>query len=1020
MSRARTRRCKYFLQGHCSHGDNCSYIHQVEFSGALRSPTDAQLQAPAVGTPRSDGKQQRSAHRPDPRPHPAGPSSNIANRPQGSQSVIPAHGAATSPQTRSRPKKGEIPCHAWKNGNCPKGAKCWYGHDPQVQEAERLRREHAARAAEQAEAIRTEQAALQAAELERQREAALARRAEQDAVQRVHQMELEARKVEIRRREAAHTIQRIVLGSSLVTFSAGISIKEVVAGFQSCRIQIKNLPRDATHGEIIELFTQQGVDPARLFIAGTKELADGHMEATLITTSEEGGAIAVGLEDIEFRQERLHFEVAENRRDGGMGNSAQNCDTLTMSWRAPSASAVVTFQSVTEAMAKMKVLNRQICSGRRVRVDMNQPPPGVPRGPSWQHAIRISGLPRLISLEAVQTFAGSLLVKFLKPISYDIDEALRRLKQDVEVAAGLGCTKSFDVVARDDIEGNMSVKASFFSWEVAKRVEESFVGKRLFYLANCFLRLRVPDPLQYILSVPIQQYQAQKRAWDSLTESANNKTAYIRVFPNQNTGKVQIKVLGEDKKAVGSLKVRVESLASGQLVASGEQLVASCWHKSFKSTTGTQFLHSLFTRTGAYARADWKLCVVKVYGDHNAVDRAREAVKAEVDRLNSLEWSVFLKKESIRFFVQRGIAALKESLGEDNATLNISPRVCKVVIKGGEEARCILNRLIEESLEEANSIPRGIQGETCPICSDEISHPVTLGCDHTYCMGCLRHYISTASDSFPLICLGNEATCRTPIPIPTIESFLPVPQYHQLLETAFLRYIEQHPREFKYCRTADCTQVYRSSTAGTAMTCPSCFLSICSSCDEEAHVGMSCADSRLQNDPGEQERRNEEWAVANGVKRCPTCSVWIEKIEGCNHMHCKLCDSHICWICLRVFPREQIYAHLEAAHGGAFIVPPEQPPVQNIVVQNNWNAAVRRNHVEELPNEPDRDRARLIPLQRAEDARRRQLEVNAYQYRQQEFAYQERVREQQQRDRQQAAATAAPRERESGWGCIVM
>ncbi|KAJ7491243.1 hypothetical protein FB451DRAFT_1080157 [Mycena latifolia] len=1011
MSEART--CKFFAKGRCSYGDTCKFIHQADVRTSLQV---------------SSKKRNPTVPESAPRPDAAGSSSPTG---RAASSIQPTaqrgrDGVPTSPQTRA--KRGEIPCRAWKDGGCSSGAKCWFGHDPQVQEAERLRREHAARAVEQAETKRREHAA----EMERQRTARLARLAEQEAVQRARQIELEARKAETRRREAAHTIQHIVLGSSLVTFSAGISIQEVVAGFESCRIQIQNLPGDATHSEIKALFTQQGVDPTRLFITGTKALPDGHLEATLITTSEEGGAIAVGLEDIEFRQERLHFEMAGNGRFGEMGNSARNCDTLWLSWRAPSSCAIVTFQSVDDASAKIKVLNRRVCAGRQVRVEMNQPPPGYARGPSWQRAIKISGLPIFISTETVAEFAGSPFIKFLKPIAYDLDEGLRRLRQQVEITAGQSL-KSFDVVAQDDIEGNNTVKVRFADWEEAKAVYDSLAGNRLPYLGNCSLRLRLPDPLQYIMSVPLQQYQAQKRTWDSLTEGARDKTAYINIFPAQSTAKMQIKVLGEDKKAVGSLKVRVENLAGGQ------QLAANCWHRSFKSTAGTQFLNSLFSQSGAYARADWKLCVVKVYGDPASIDRARDAVKAEVERLDSLESSIFLKKQSIRFFVQQGMATLKEALGDENATLNISPNVAKIVIRGGEEARYLLTRLIDESLEETAGadIQRAIT-EKCPICYDEISHPVTLACEHTYCMGCLRHYLSTAADSFPLTCLGNEANCGAPIPIPTIESFLPPPQFHQMLETAFLRYIEQHPQEFKYCKTPDCSQVYRSGTA-TVVSCPSCFLSICPSCDEEAHEGMSCADRRLHSDPGEQERRNDEWARDNGAKRCPACSVWIQKTEGCNHITCR-CGNHICWICLRVFDHGEIYEHLSAAHGGAFAVPPELPvqdlrreevrapqPAQNLHVhheeelvyhplQNLRHEELRALHAQQL--EAVR-RARARQLQ--EDQARIMLE---HQRRVEQIRLREHAVLQ---ERQQAAAAqrrrlelAAHERRESGWGCIVM
>ncbi|KAF7353681.1 ATP-dependent RNA helicase DEAH12, chloroplastic [Mycena venus] len=990
-SAAKSRACKYFQQGRCTHGDNCRFTHQIE-DGALPLP-------PRVNTTHKQRKR-------DPGPDIPGPSTIPNERASISVSTTAQSEPPSllSPQTRSRAKRSELPCHAWRDGHCPKGAKCWYAHDPQVQEAERLRREHVARVAEQ-----------RALEMERQRTAWLARLPEQEATERARQNELEARKAEIRRKEAAQTLQHIVLGTTLVTYSAGISIQQIVTGFDACRIQIRNLPLDATHDEIKALFTQQGVDQARLFITGIKELPDKHLEATLITGSEEGGAIAAGLEDIEFRQERLHFEVTENTRSDGMGSAtSKDSDTLTLSWRAPSNSVVVTFSSINEATAKVKELNRQICDGRRVRVEMNQPPPGCVRGADWQRAVKISGLPAFISPQTVTQFTGSYLIKFLKPISYDVGSGLRLLRLNMERVAG-GELKSFDVVAQDDVEGNITVKARFDSWETAKRVQDSLAGRQV-YLGGCFLRLWLPNPLQYIISIPHRQYQAQKRMWDSLTGSepggsTSNKTAYVRIFPTQN-GKVQIKVLGEDKKAVGSLKVRVENLVGG------EQLSVGCWHRSFKTPAGTQFLNSIFDRTGAYARADWKLGVVKVYGDTASVDQARDVVKAEVDRLDSLEWSIFLKKQSIRFFVQRGMAALKEALGDDNATLVISPRASKIVIRGGEDARQILTRLIDESLEEAaGSIQRTMTGASCPICYDEISHPVTLGCNHTYCMGCLRHYLSTAADSFPLTCLGNEATCETPIPIPTIEQFLPASQFHQLLEISFLRHIERHPQEFKYCKTPDCNQVYRCSPIPTPITCPSCFLTVCSSCDEEAHEGISCADKRLQSDPGDQERRNDEWARARGVKRCPNCSVWIEKTEGCNHMTCK-CGSHICWVCMGVFDGGQIYEHLNSDHGGFFTVPPEEPARRYLEADDEALArALARQEEVRRQQEQAFARRRLAII---EEARRQETALR------QEMVYRQEVGRQRQQtlyqeQRRAAAATAARRERqESGWGCVVM
>lgn len=37
------------------------------------------------------------------------------------------------------------------------------------------------------------------------------------------------------------------------------------------------------------------------------------------------------------------------------------------------------------------------------------------------------------------------------------------------------------------------------------------------------------------------------------------------------------------------------------------------------------------------------------------------------------------------------------------------------------------------------------------------------------------------------------------------------------------------------------------------------------------------------------------------VKKCPKCTVLIQKASGCNHMECKSCKTHICWNCLEYF-----------------------------------------------------------------------------------------------------------------------
>jgi hypothetical protein len=44
------------------------------------------------------------------------------------------------------------------------------------------------------------------------------------------------------------------------------------------------------------------------------------------------------------------------------------------------------------------------------------------------------------------------------------------------------------------------------------------------------------------------------------------------------------------------------------------------------------------------------------------------------------------------------------------------------------------------------------------------------------------------------------------------------------------------------------------------------------------------------------------------LKKCPHCSEFIEKINGCNFITCN-CDCRFCFICLKILTAEDHYSH---------------------------------------------------------------------------------------------------------------
>ncbi|KAH0587100.1 Putative uncharacterized protein, chloroplastic [Termitomyces sp. J132] len=769
-------------------------------------------------------------------------------------------------------------------------------------EAEGKRRLEAVQAQEAKRQQAKQEAARRQQAREKEEAARKARFAEQEAIKKAQLAEQEAL-------QSAATWQH-VFGSTLVSFSAGLEVKGLVTGFESCLLTIRNIPSDAKPQEIIDLFTQQGMSQHDVRVVSLQPTDDSHREAKVLTSTDKGRLVAVGLDGIEFRNETLEFEVGEIVSANTMGESnSGHADTLTITWFSPSLTMVATYSSMDIARQQQQSLNRKIVRGRRIKTEINRPPPIGPALHFYNpNSIKIMGIPIDTPVSEVESVAGSLSVRSIKSNIYDLQEFLRDLQQHLISLPNIRMV-SFDRVKDKESDGLVTIKARFENWEDANTARTSLEGKR-FRSEYPTFRLQLPPPLDFRSVIPIQQYEAQQRLWDTFAKDSSDKGP--RVYIDKRANVAIIRLSGDEKRLVGALKVRVETLVAG------EKLDAIYWHRSLLRREGREFLAKVFSSTKVYVRIDYKTQSLKIYGEGESKERARRMIADEVARLGLQEWTVFLKRQSVGYFVRKGLAALKELLGEDAVSLDLASTPCKLTIRGGENARHTLSNFIDQSLNDLDLGLSDSSNDICPICYDAVSNnPLVLGCKHIYCTDCIRHYITSASETknFPLTCMGDEAKCKIPISIPVIRKFLPQQQFENLVNIAFFTYLDQHPQEFRYCTTPDCTQIYRANTQ-SMLKCPSCFAEVCSSCHEEAHEGMSCEDRQARKAQHE-EQLNDSWATTHGVKRCPACSVYIEKVEGCNHMTCR-CGVHICWICVRVFPAQQIYTHLGEVHGGPF------------------------------------------------------------------------------------------------------
>ncbi|KAK0441825.1 hypothetical protein EV421DRAFT_607972 [Armillaria borealis] len=482
-------------------------------------------------------------------------------------------------------------------------------------------------------------------EARQQQEEALRRREEEERQQEEQQrrQEEEQRRADQQRRitDAQVTIQRVVLAGSIVTFSSGLAIENTITGFESCRIRIKNLPCDTRQQEIADLFTQQGLDVSQFHIVSVKEIPgrNGKQEADIVTNADVAQSLATGLEGIEFRGERLEFEVGVFNAPGAMGAlTPRNENTLTISCRAPSDRYVVEYPDIPFCHTKVSELNGRICAGRRVKVEMNQRPPGYVLPNFRSNTIKISNLPDAVPDATVTAFAQSHLIRRLKPFSFDTLLATRSLHKHINRMEGVEI-ESFDVISRGDNEaGVLSIRVRFDTWDNAKKVHDVLLDRHFDYICNSVFWLRIAPQALYTITIPYGQYRAQENLWKELERNIKDRKACDLIIRESNDGNCRIQVSGTVKAALGALKVRAESLAAGEKIDG--------WHDHL--TYPQAHLVQRITDAGAFLRSDYQKRTLKLYGESKAVEKARvivvEGVEASCVSRSHCKTATFLSR----------------------------------------------------------------------------------------------------------------------------------------------------------------------------------------------------------------------------------------------------------------------------------------------------------------------------------------------------------------------------------------
>ena len=521
--------------------------------------------------------------------------------------------------------------------------------------------------------------------------------------------------------------------------------------------------------------------------------------------------------------------------------------------------------------------------------------------------LKFEGLPLDTTEEDIQKFGQAEGVMFTRPRYSSLPRAISGVRRLLEEC---GEVVSFDLTSQALKDGYFRAWCQFLTAATANFAHVSLNGRRFASLGHERLWVNHIHSLTYTMDKSI--YLALWSEIQDLTRFAW-KCHGVQILVHDKDIRVIIKISANDTASLGEIKKRFERMQTGEkLVLNGEKI----WHKFFSSPKGSLFITDLENEKRVVIRADQYRRSITLFGRAQNRQEARKCILEKCDNLRAKHlYSLPLSPQLILVLLKGSLLKLFEHIGKENIELDVHRS--SLVVHGSEEVFEQAIKIISQGKLDltfhGDNIKKSMNKAECPICFNELTFPQELECGHVFCRECLTRYLKSASEhsSFPLHCLGKDATCTHLIPLALSKKLLSRSEFEQLVESAFRSYVHARPKEFYYCPTPDCPQIYRLST-DKILQCPSCLVHICPNCHEEQHDGEEC-----MNVEDEDERLFSEWKSKNDVKACPGCKASIEKVAGCNHMTCSQCQTHICWVCMDVFENGSgIYSHMRAVHGG--------------------------------------------------------------------------------------------------------
>ncbi len=380
-------------------------------------------------------------------------------------------------------------------------------------------------------------------------------------------------------------------------------------------------------------------------------------------------------------------------------------------------------------------------------------------------------------------------------------------------------------------------------------------------------------------------------------------------------GKYIIKVSGANIRGVEATCAKVEEIFTPATFKADWTLF-----NHLSKPPGQILLDCLMKEINIYLYLDNVTKKVCVYGSK----ANKVKVQQVLQNLNgNLQWKMFkldtntVLPDAMIKIVKRYGAGLEKVPEMDFVKLNITKKTIVYCSSQNIDLKDTMKAYVLSTL--TNDVGNS-EVPACAICYCEIDDPENVftlqSCGHTYCIDCAKDSVKydIPEKRLPICCHHEE--CGKPVCVGDIIHLCSrfvrggIQRLSEVIRDCF---IQSNFEKYIYCSRPVCPGVVHKVEGVDAWVCPLCYSRKCTKCTLSFHKGYNCEEYQAMVSIG-------EWMnAAVNRRKCPSCSIGIEKVDGCNNVYCVYCHRNICWTCMAHFPdATQCYYHLNAVHGNVY------------------------------------------------------------------------------------------------------